>query len=341
MADEALKEVELLGQCTPHASLLPLLGYCVEPGRPSCLVYPLCNGGTLEDRLKPHASGAQSRLTALGWASTPATLSWGSRLTILRDVARALEHLHGQRLLHGDVKPSNILLDAGGGAIHARLADFGLARMAKEREQAAPGASVASVSAVKGTAAFLDPIYLQSGVSTELTDAFALGVSVLMTLTGLPTSDIKQRCRLMLKFPDTPDRWLKPGVPDEAAGKWDGASAAGLAEISAGLTDQYEEDRMPFAEALQKLEAMAVAVEVVDIAAATVGEEEERCCIICEAAPREVRFACGHALVCRGCLPVVVNKHRQCPSCGVAFGAHPVAEQGDHVRAAPTFVLPA
>ena len=51
------------------------------------------------------------------------------------------------------IKPSNILLDARG---EARLADFGLARVAKQR--AGTDATVASVSAVCGTAGFLDPI---------------------------------------------------------------------------------------------------------------------------------------------------------------------------------------
>ena len=64
-------------------------------------------------------------------------------------------------------------------------------------------------------------------------------------------------------------------------------------------------------------------------------------CIICEAAPREVRFACGHATVCSACLPSVVDTHRKCPTCGVAFGAQPIAEQGAHVQSAPTFVMPA
>jgi serine/threonine protein kinase len=51
------------------------------------------------------------------------------------------------------IKPSNILLDARG---EARLADFGLARVAKQR--AGANATVTTVSAVCGTAAFLDPI---------------------------------------------------------------------------------------------------------------------------------------------------------------------------------------
>ena len=190
------REVALLGRCTPHASLLPLLGYCLEASRLPCLVYPLCEGGTLEDRLLLTSAGFD-RLAALGWAAPPAPLAWPHRLTILRDAACALAHLHAQQpvLLHGDVaapsegvavitdkmgwpaagrappeaqappppphqcayslqiKPSNILLDARG---EARLADFGLARVAKQR--AGTDATVASVSAVCGTAAFLDPI---------------------------------------------------------------------------------------------------------------------------------------------------------------------------------------
>ena len=58
------------------------------------------------------------------------------------------------RLLHRmQIKPSNILLNARG---EARLADFGLARVAKQR--GGTDSTVASVSAVCGTAAFLDPI---------------------------------------------------------------------------------------------------------------------------------------------------------------------------------------
>ena len=170
-----------------------------------------------------------------------------------------------------------------------------------------------------------------------LTDAFALGVTVLMALTGLPSAHIRQRCRHMQKWPTQPSRWQAPGVPDEQAGSWDEAVAVGLAEIVTGLDEHWEEDRMPLPEVLGRLEAMAVAAGADAPAAAT---EDLRMCIICEAAPREVRFACGHALVCAGCLPVIVERHRKCPTCDVPFGAQPVAEHGAHVRAAPTFVLP-
>ena len=148
-----IKEVDLLGRCTAHPNLLPLLGYSLEQSCPACLVFPLCVGGTLEDRLLKGSSAAQRRLASLGWAREPLPLTWRARLNILRGAARALVHLHAHQLLHGDVKPSNILLDAVG---EARLADFGLAHMAKKREASSTGQS--SFSTVKGTAEYLDPI---------------------------------------------------------------------------------------------------------------------------------------------------------------------------------------
>jgi len=182
---------------------------------------------------------------------------------------------------------------------------------------------------------------MDDGVATELTDGFAFGVTVLMALTGLPAAEIKQRCRHMLRWPTQPQRWQPPGVPDVAAGSWDGGASSGLAEVIQGLDEKWAEDRMPLPDVLARLEAMVVAAAVSSSeAAAAAMAEEARVCIICEEAPREVRFACGHALVCNGCLPVVVEQCKKCPTCDRPFGAQPVAERGTHVRVAPTFVLP-
>ena len=100
---------------------------------------------------------------------------------------------------------------------------------------------------------------MHDGVASELTDGFAFGVTVLMALTGLPATGIKQRCRHMLKWPTQPQRWQPPGVPDVAAGSWDGGASSGLAEIIQGLDERWEEDRMPLPDVLARLEAMVVA----------------------------------------------------------------------------------
>ena len=147
----------------------------------------------------------------------------------------------------------------------------------------------------------------------------------------------------MLKDPTSPERWQKPGVADEAAGDWEGGAACEIAEIVARLNELFAEDRMPLSEVLKRLEAAAAGADASQVASSTAAAEEEaeaRCCIICEAAPREVRFACGHAVVCGACLPSVVQQHGKCPTCGAAFGAQPVLEQGQQVAAGPTFVLP-
>ena len=183
------------------------------------------------------------------------------------------------------------------------------------------------------------PRSLHSGVATELTDGFAFGVTVLMALTALPAADIKQRCRHMLRWPTQPQRWQPPGVPDVAAGSWDSGASSGLAEIVQGLDERWAEERMPLLDVLARLEAMVVAATA-SSSEAEAEAAEARVCIICEEAPREVRFACGHALVCNGCLPAVVAQYKKCPTCARPFGAQPVAERGTHVRGAPTFVLP-
>ena len=97
---------------------------------------------------------------------------------------------------------------------------------------------------------------------------------------------------------------------------------------------------MPLPDVLARLEAMVVAATASSLETEAAVAAEARVCIICEEAPREVRFACGHALVCNGCLPVVLEQCKKCPTCDRPFGAQPVAERGAHVRVAPTFVLP-
>ncbi|KAG8088196.1 hypothetical protein GUJ93_ZPchr0010g10640 [Zizania palustris] len=100
--------------------LLPFaysMSACGE-GRPRrmMLVYDLMPNGSLQDAL-------------LGRRCPQLVSEWPRRLAVARDVAAALHYLHSvvkPPVVHGDVKPSNVLLDAD---LRARLADFGLARV--------------------------------------------------------------------------------------------------------------------------------------------------------------------------------------------------------------------
>ena len=97
---ELAREVQLLSTCQ-HDCLLPLLGFCLDP-RAACLVYPLCSGGSLEDRLLLLEIGTVAeqqrlqRLHRLGMAQlTPLLdLAWHQRLRLMRDAMRGLLYLH-------------------------------------------------------------------------------------------------------------------------------------------------------------------------------------------------------------------------------------------------------
>ena len=105
-AADILLEVETLQLCR-HCNVLLLLGYC-DDARAPCMITPLMRGGSLDDRLLL-SNGALERLRRLGFEGD-ANLDWKLRLSALCDAARGLAHLHGQRILHRDVKTANILL---------------------------------------------------------------------------------------------------------------------------------------------------------------------------------------------------------------------------------------
>lgn len=94
--------------------VVSLLGYCTHGRRVRLLIYECMHNRSLQE--------------ALFEKGYPAHLDWNKRFKIIFDIAKALEFLHLEchpPIIHGDVKPSNILLDSH---FSARIADFGLAR---------------------------------------------------------------------------------------------------------------------------------------------------------------------------------------------------------------------
>ncbi|WP_263731539.1 serine/threonine-protein kinase [Cellulomonas sp. SG140] len=93
-------------------------------------------------------------------------------------VADALAYVHGRGLVHRDVKPGNILLGADpSGAVDARLADFGIARLEDGTRLTATGQLV-------GTAAYLSPEQVRGGSVGPATDVYALGLVLIEALSG-------------------------------------------------------------------------------------------------------------------------------------------------------------
>eukprot|EP00326_Haptolina_ericina_P037276 CAMPEP_0181237446 /NCGR_PEP_ID=MMETSP1096-20121128/38764_1 /TAXON_ID=156174 ORGANISM="Chrysochromulina ericina, Strain CCMP281" /NCGR_SAMPLE_ID=MMETSP1096 /ASSEMBLY_ACC=CAM_ASM_000453 /LENGTH=715 /DNA_ID=CAMNT_0023332795 /DNA_START=24 /DNA_END=2171 /DNA_ORIENTATION=+ len=322
-----LNELQVLGVCR-HEYLLPLLGYCLE-GSMRCLVFPLMAGGCLEDRLIPSADG-ERRLRKLGFEGQPPPLTWQQRVRIIRDAMRALLYLHfpsGNRsaLLHRDVKPANILLDDRG---NGRLADFGLARTAPGSQR-----SHQHTGTLAGTTGYLDPLFMEGGKYSEITDGYAMGISLLVCLTGRPAIGLVESCADALENPGG-----APSVADAAAA-WPADVACDILSMVVGLSwVRVSSRRTSLAAALDQLEVLSDRVGV------RPGLAEEglplvaRRCVICMAEPRAVRFTCGHACCCATCAEQLLlrsGNERRCPTCRVPIRG--TTDAGEHVAFENTF----
>ncbi len=127
-------------------------------------------------------------------------------LGIAWETIRGLDFAARRRIIHGDVKPSNFLLDARGGA---KLCDFGLARFMRLNSLFTPLFSPES-SGRKGTAAYAAPERFLSGAKPTVEgDIYSMGVSLFHMLTGeLPFGTNRDARSLTSRYevPDPRDR---------------------------------------------------------------------------------------------------------------------------------------
>ncbi|BAS83419.1 Os03g0266800, partial [Oryza sativa Japonica Group] len=158
------RELEILGS-VKHRYLVNLRGYCNSPSS-KLLIYDYLPGGNLDEVL--HEKSEQ--------------LDWDARINIILGAAKGLAYLHhdcSPRIIHRDIKSSNILLD---GNFEARVSDFGLAKLLEDDKS-----HITTI--VAGTFGYLAPEYMQSGRATEKTDVYSFGVLLLEILSGKRPTD--------------------------------------------------------------------------------------------------------------------------------------------------------
>lgn len=146
-----------------HINLIRLLGWCVH-GKERLLVYEFMHNGSL-DRIIFEKTKA-------------ALLNWHKRLQIIKGLAEGLVYMHKHSLLwiiHGDLKPNNVLLDQD---MNPKIADFGSARtLSSDLEE---GRTIRIV----GTSGYIAPEYASRGLYSVKIDVFGFGVLALVIISG-------------------------------------------------------------------------------------------------------------------------------------------------------------
>ena len=150
-----------------HINLVRLRGFCAEASK-RCLVFDYMPNGSLEH----HLFRKDSKI-----------LDWKTRYDIAVGTARGLAYLHEKCrdcIIHCDIKPENILLDA---AYNPKVADFGLAKLIGRDFSRA-------LTTMRGTRGYLAPEWLSGEAITPKTDVFSYGMLLFEVVSGGRNRDL-------------------------------------------------------------------------------------------------------------------------------------------------------
>ena len=230
-----LYQVDVLSKLR-HPNLITLIGACPDSW---ALVYEYLPNGSLEDRLACKDN-------------TP-PLSWQARIRIAAELCSALIFLHSSKphsVVHGDLKPSNILLDAN---LISKLSDFGICRILSNCESSGSNTTEFWRTDPKGTFVYMDPEFLASGELTPKSDVYSFGIILLRLLTGRPALGITMEVKYAL------DTGKLKSLLDPLAGDWPFVQAEQLARLALRCCDMNRKSRPDlYSDVWRILDAMRV-----------------------------------------------------------------------------------
>ncbi|KAG2243717.1 hypothetical protein Bca52824_094445 [Brassica carinata] len=165
--EEIHNEIDVISRCQ-HKNLVRLLGCCFT-NMNSFIIYEFLANTSLDHILFNPEKKKE--------------LEWKKRRTIILGTAEGLEYLHEAcKIIHRDIKASNILLDL---KYKPKISDFGLAKFYPEGGKDIPSPSPSpSPSPIAGTLGYMAPEYISKGILSHKIDVYSFGVLVLEITSG-------------------------------------------------------------------------------------------------------------------------------------------------------------
>ncbi|KAM3284850.1 putative LRR receptor-like serine/threonine-protein kinase isoform X4 [Capsicum chacoense] len=146
-----------------HPNLVKLMGCCAEDNE-LLLIYEYMENNSLDYALF-RSEELKSRL------------NWSTRVKIILGIAKGLTYLHEEsklKIIHRDIKPTNILLDK---ELNSKITDFGYAKLNEEEHTHV-------ITRIAGTTGYMAPEYAMRGYLTPKADVYSFGVVTLEIVSG-------------------------------------------------------------------------------------------------------------------------------------------------------------
>ncbi|GKU88104.1 hypothetical protein SLEP1_g2405 [Rubroshorea leprosula] len=219
------REVDILSKLR-HPNVVTLIGACPDI---LALIYEYLPNGSLEDRLSCNDD-------------TP-PLSWKTRIHIATDLCCVLLFIHSNRdhsIVHGNLRPGNILLDAN---YVCKLSEIGVW----------DELSLETSSMTNSTSPYLDPQFCTTGRLAPSADIYSFGIVLLQLLTGRPPENIAEEVQDAIASDNL------SSLLDPTAGRWPYQEAQRLSFLALRCCDVNRSRRPDLeTEILEVLEAIRV-----------------------------------------------------------------------------------
>ncbi|CAO2142036.1 unnamed protein product [Urochloa humidicola] len=208
-----------------HKNVVRLIGYCVEENALMMVTEYIANGN----------------LNGILHSNDRIPISLETRLRIATECAEALAYMHSYmytQVIHGDIKPANILLDR---SLKAKISDFGISRLVNDPDR------TLFTSHVIGSIGYMDPLFARDGCLTAKSDVYSFGVVMVELITRRRAATSNGEVNIVVAFTNALANGVR-GVREffdaEIASQRNMKILEGIAKL-AGQCMRMERDRRP------------------------------------------------------------------------------------------------